>query len=137
MGNPRPRTSDAEEELSPRAETLQARADDSVQVSIVPNTLEWALVEAGNVDIALDALAAVKPRVAKRLREKVDPARPAEAAQPLLEAIKDSKGRFAQELADLLGDEGREFVVPDVLREPIEWVTQEAPVLIDGHEFED
>lgn len=122
---------EAEEELSPRAETLQGRTDDSVQVSIVPNTLEWALVEAGNVEIALDALAAVKPRVAKKLRETVDPARPAEAAQPLLEAIKDSKGRFAQELAELLGDEEREFVVPDVLRKPIEWVTQEAPVLID------
>lgn len=114
----------AEDSLSPRAEALAARADDNIRVSLAPNTLEWALVAAGNVEMALDALAAVKPRVAEHLRAEVDPTKPEAAAQPILEAIKDVKGRFAQELAELLADEKREFAVPDFLREAIEWVTE-------------
>jgi putative ATP-dependent endonuclease of OLD family len=127
---------EAEETLSPRAESLEARTGDNVQVSIVPNTLEWALVAAGNVEIALDALAAVKPRVAKRLGESLDPLDPEAAAQPLLEAIKDVKGRFAQELAELLADDEREFVVPEFLRRSIEWVTREPQGAAFQHEGE-
>lgn len=114
----------AEDSLSPRAEALAARAGDGIQVRLAPNTLEWALVAAGNVEVALDALTAVKPQVAERLRDEVDPDDPEAAAQPILEAIGDVKGRFAQELAALLGDEERDFVVPDFLRESIEWVTE-------------
>lgn len=117
----------AEDSLSPRAEALAARAGDNIRVRLAPNTLEWALVAAGNVEIVLDALAAVKPRVAERLREEVDSLEPEAAADPILGAIKDVKGRFAQELAELLADEEREFVVPDFLRESIEWVTEPSP----------
>lgn len=117
----------AEESLSPRAEALAARAGDNIRVRLAPNTLEWALIAAGNVEIALDALAAVKPRVAARLREEVGSLEPEAAAGPILEAIKDVKGRFAQELSELLADEKREFVVPDFLRESIEWVTEAPP----------
>jgi putative ATP-dependent endonuclease of OLD family len=116
----------AEDSLSPRAEALAASAGDNIRVRLAPNTLEWALVAAGNVEIALDALGAVKPQVAERLREEVNSLEPQAAAGPILGAIKDVKGRFAQELAELLSDEEREFVVPDFLRESIEWVT-EAP----------
>lgn len=117
----------AEDSLSPRAEALAARAGDNVRVRLAPNTLEWALVAEGNVEIALDALAAVKPQVAERLREEVDSLEPKAAADPILGAIKDVKGRFAQELAELLADQEREFVVPDFLRESIEWVTEPPP----------
>jgi hypothetical protein len=37
------------------------------------------------------------------------------------------KGRFAQELAALLSDDEREFVVPAFLRESIEWVAEAPP----------
>ncbi len=121
----------AEDALSSRAEALAARAGDSIRVRLAPNTLEWALVAAGNVEIALDALAAVKPRVAGRLRAEVDPLEPETAAAPILEAIKDVKGRFAQELAELLADEEREFIVPDFLRESIEWVTEAPPTGVE------
>ncbi|MBS1894697.1 MAG: AAA family ATPase [Actinobacteria bacterium] len=114
----------AEESLSPRADALAARAGDNIRVRLAPNTLEWALVAAGNVEIALDALAAVKPRVADRLRGEVNLLEPEAAAGPILEAISDVKGRFAQELAELLADQDREFAVPDFLRESIEWVTE-------------
>ena len=122
----------AEDSLSPRAEALAAGAGGNIRVRLAPNTLEWGLVAAGNVEIALDALAAVKPRVAERLRREVDPLEPEAAAQPILEAIKDVKGRFAQEFAELLSDDEREFVVPDFLRESIEWVTEADPTVADG-----
>ena len=49
----------------------------------------------------------------------------------LLEAVEDVKGRFAQELADLLDDAAaREFVVPDFLRDALLWVTEE-PQAVD------
>jgi len=44
-----------------------------------------------------------------------------------MEAIKDVKGRFARELAELVSDEARDFVVPVFLREAIEWVAEARP----------
>jgi hypothetical protein len=45
----------------------------------------------------------------------------------LLEKVADVKGRFAQELAELIANPATSFVVPEYLREAIEWVADEIP----------
>jgi hypothetical protein len=47
-------------------------------------------------------------------------------AELLLQAIHDVKGRFAQELADVLDDPDVQFVVPEYLQRAIEWTTLDA-----------
>jgi putative ATP-dependent endonuclease of the OLD family len=118
--------------LSPRAESLREREGDNLKVELAPRTLEWALASASreNVELMLDALALVKPRVAERLRGELEGADLEASADALLEAVGDVKGRFAQELADLLDDAAREFVVPDFLRDALLWVTEE-PQAVD------
>jgi len=115
-----------EEQFSTRAKDLQGRAGDNVHVALAPRTLEWALAAAGNKDVMLDALEPVKPTVAKRLRGELAEASDDEAADAILKAIKDKKGQYAQELADLLADPDVEFEVPEYLAEAIAWVAAES-----------
>ncbi len=113
-----------EERLSPRARDLEGRVGDNVRVALAPKTLEWALAAEGNKDIMLDALEPVKPRVADRLRRELAEAAPEAAADAILAAVKDVKGRYAQELADLIAQPAVAFSVPDYLREAIAWVAE-------------
>lgn len=123
----------SEPSLSPRAEALRERESDNLKVELAPRTLEWALasVSQENIELMLDALALVKPRVAERLRGELEGADLAVSADALLEAVEDVKGRFAQELADLLDNDAREFVVPNFLRDALLWVTEE-PQAVNG-----
>jgi putative ATP-dependent endonuclease of the OLD family len=57
----------ADASLSPRAADLKQRAGENVRVSLAPHTLEHDLAAAGNVEVMLQALKEVKPRVAGSL----------------------------------------------------------------------
>jgi putative ATP-dependent endonuclease of OLD family len=118
-------------ELSPRAADLAARSTANVKVCLAPHTLEHDLAAAGNVEVMLEALTAVKPRVARNLEASLAAASHETAAVVILENVRDVKGRFAQELADLIADREREFFVPDYLLEAIEWVTNEIEESVD------
>jgi putative ATP-dependent endonuclease of OLD family len=117
----------SEESLSPRARDLERHADGgSIKVRLAPRTFEWALAAAGNKDVMLRALTEVKPRVAARLQEELADADNEQAADVILDAVKDVKGRFAQELAELLdGNEAEEFAIPEYLTDAIAWVADE------------
>jgi len=117
-----------DEALSPRAALLKARSGANVHVSLADRTLEWDLAKAGNGKILLEALGNVMPVAGPKLAKALDGADDDAHADALLERLKKSKikGPFAQELAELVADPTREFVVPAYLREAIEWVT-EAP----------
>jgi hypothetical protein len=73
----------------------------------------------------LRALELVKPKVAERLQAEIAEADDEAAAEAILGAIEDVKGRYAQELADLIADPTIEFVVPAYLRDAIAWVADE------------
>lgn len=118
---------DAEDEPSPlsaRASRLAERSTENVQVRLAERTLEWDLAQAGNSELMFAALAQVKPKAGPKLQEELADADPVTVADRLLAYLGDNnlKGRFAQELADLVADEKYDFVVPDYLREGIEWV---------------
>ena len=116
----------AEVRLSPRAKDLQGQTGDNVLVSLAPRTLEWALAEAGNKDIMLRALSAVKPKVAARLQASIASVSDADAATAILAAVENIKGQYAQELADLISDPEVPFEIPAYLRDAIAWVADEA-----------
>lgn len=108
--------------LSPVAAALAAREGDNLRVRLAQRTLEWDIAVAGNWEVLLEALAAVKPRVAQRLGAEHASSDPHLRAEALLASVADRKGRFAQELVAVL-EAGRELVVPEYLVEAIEWVT--------------
>ncbi|BBX60557.1 hypothetical protein TM48_04661 [Mycobacterium shottsii] len=112
------------EALSPRAAALADRAGDNVIVRLAERTLEWDLAMAGNSAVMLDALAQVKPIAGPRLKSEIDDATEVDRANGILDKVKNVKGRFAQELAELLADEDQPLQVPTYLREAIEWVTE-------------
>jgi putative ATP-dependent endonuclease of OLD family len=114
----------SEPNLSPRAADLAGRAGENVLVVLAARTLEWDLAVADNTDVMLDALGAVKPRVAAQAERAIRDDG-ADAADTLLAAVRDVKGRFAQELADRLADESVPFTIPGYLAQAIEWVTDE------------
>lgn len=115
-----------ESQLSARASDLRGEAGANVHVGLAPRTLEWALAEAGNTEIMLQALEPIKPNVAARLRRELADASNEAAADAVLAAVADVKGRFAQELAEVLAaDPGVSFSVPDYLRDAISWVAEE------------
>jgi hypothetical protein len=71
----------------------------------------------------LDALAQVKPIAGPRLRNQIADSTELERADAILDKVKDVKGRFAQELAELIADDVQPITVPTYLEEAIEWVT--------------
>jgi hypothetical protein len=93
-----------------------------VLVRLATRTLEWDLAAAGNVEVMLKALTQVKPVVGPRLTEDLANADATTAASAILSKVADVKGRFAQELAELLSDPAQDFTAPGYLREAIEWV---------------
>jgi putative ATP-dependent endonuclease of OLD family len=145
---------DADPALSPVAAALLEREEGSVSVRLATRTLEWDLAAAGNWELLLKALAPVKPRVAKKLATDYADKTAEERAEILLKKVKDRKGRFAQELAELLDEANRRrrdrdrrgaageqvetepdlapLRVPQYLREAIEWVTSDHAVEPDG-----
>jgi putative ATP-dependent endonuclease of the OLD family len=115
----------AQERFSPRASDLQGRAGENVHVALAPHTLEWALAQAGNAKVMIDALEPVKPKVAARLRGELADTTAEQTADAILAAVKDVKGQYAQELADLLAKPEIPFTAPSYLREAIAWVADE------------
>jgi putative ATP-dependent endonuclease of the OLD family len=113
-----------DESLSPRAPSFPARAGDNVVVCLASRTLEWDLAMAGNSEVMLKALTQVKPIAGPRLTTAIADAADAERADAILDKVEDVKGRFAQELAELVADEKQALEVPGYLREAIEWVTE-------------
>jgi putative ATP-dependent endonuclease of OLD family len=122
-----------DEALSPRAALLQKRAGDNVHVSLAARTLEWDLAMAGNGKLLLEALSEVMPVAGPKLARELEGKGDAEHADAILKRLEKSKikGPFAQELAELVADPRRDFVVPTYLNDAIAWVT-EAPDGGDG-----
>jgi putative ATP-dependent endonuclease of the OLD family len=114
-------------ELSPVAAKLRDRERDALKVCLARKTLEWDLAAASteNWDVLLRALEPIKPRVAKALRDELGAADAEERANRLLEKVKDVKGPFAQQLADLLENDETSFEPPSYLVEAIMWVTRD------------
>lgn len=113
--------------LSPRAAALQGRASENVGVFLARRTLEWDLVQAGNADVMLTALEAVKPVAGKDLRAAIADADRETQADAILKKVADVKGRYAQELAERLATDSTRFDVPAYLRAAIEWVADPSP----------
>ena len=112
----------ADEVLSATARKLKERESDNVKVFVSRRTLEWDLVEADNWELALAALARVRPRVAERLAIEQAGKPPAEQAGAFLAAVSSVKGPFAQALvAELRVGVG--LNVPTYLAAAIEWLT--------------
>ena len=111
--------------LSPRASRLAERTSDNVFVSLAHRTLEWDLAEAGNTALMFAALTRLRPKAGPKLEQELAGAAPAVVADRLLEYLAKYKlkGRFAQELADLIDIGDHDLIVPDYLREAIEWVS--------------
>lgn len=132
-GDPPQRADDDDSDpgLSPVAAALSAREGNNLRVRLARRTLEWDLAAAGNWDVLLDALAAVKPRVAQRLRSEHVASDADARADALLAAVADRKGRFAQELVALV-EAGRSLTVPDYLAEAIAWVTPDEDPAADA-----
>lgn len=123
-GQPSEEELDGEDQaLSPRAAALAARAGDNVRVRLATRTLEWDLARAGNTEVMLTALTQVKPKAGPKLAETIAEMEADDQAEAMLAKVKDVKGRFAQELAELLANPKTPLSVPDYLREAIEWVT--------------
>src|SRR4051794_39065941 len=88
-GDPPKRSADATDDdedeidpaLSPVAAALAAREGDKLRVRLAQRTLEWDLAAAGNWDVLLEALAAVKPRVAPAPGRRAHHQRPAAAGR--------------------------------------------------------
>jgi putative ATP-dependent endonuclease of OLD family len=120
-------TEGADPGLSAVARDLLGRQGPNLQVHLAERTLEWDLAQAGNWTVLLDALRAVKPRVAASLTRDLAAATPTERADRLLEKVDNVKGRFAQELADIIDSGSAEFAPPPYLRRAIMWVTGADP----------
>jgi putative ATP-dependent endonuclease of the OLD family len=109
--------------VSPLAASLRARESGNLRVRLAEKTLEWDLARAGNWAVMLDALRPIKPRVAVALERDLTDSSADQRAERILEKVRDVKGRFAQELADLLENEQTEFTAPGYIVEAIDWVT--------------
>jgi hypothetical protein len=120
--------------MSARASRLAERATDGVIIRLADRTLEWDLVVADNTELIFAALTAVKPIAGPRKKKDLERSELREMADVLLEylAKNNLKGRFAQELADLIEVGEHRLNVPAYLREAIEWVAD--PVTADPGE---
>ncbi len=109
--------------LSATAQSLLALQNDNLRVFLSDQTFEWDLVRCGNWDAALQALALLKPRVAARLHRDHASTSPEARASALLDAVKDSKGVFAQALTQVVASDGATLTVPPYLAQALRWVT--------------
>jgi putative ATP-dependent endonuclease of OLD family len=118
-------TEGGEPTISATAKKLRESETDTMRVFLAARTFEWDLALAGNWATMVEALSLLKPKTAHRL-ENFDPETPDGRADAILDAVKDVKGRFAQALTQILAD-GREFLVPDYLRDAILWAATSEP----------
>ncbi|MFS0712363.1 AAA family ATPase [Microbacterium sp. 2P01SA-2] len=104
---------DGQDVASTTAEALVARSRDNIRVLTTERTFEWELakVNASAPQALLDALRQVKPRVATRLGGTQFPDAVA-FADSFLASVEDAKGRFAQELSDMIAAGRRDLVIP-------------------------
>jgi putative ATP-dependent endonuclease of OLD family len=118
--------------LSATAQKLKAAENKRRKVFLSDKTFEYDLVMAGNWDWALQALALIKPRVAKRLGNDATLTTHEAKAEALLIAVKAVKGRFAQALTKTLApykSAGNEIKVPQYIADAVEWtVAMGAPL---------
>lgn len=109
--------------ISAAASKIMQFANPRVRVFLSKKTFEWDLAaEQGGANRALllEALRLVRPQKAKELSNS---AATGEAfADLFLAAVEGYKGRFAQELAELLQTPVALFVAPDYLIEAVSWV---------------
>jgi putative ATP-dependent endonuclease of OLD family len=101
--------------LSATAQKLKASETDTLHVFLAERTFEWDLANAGNWETLIEALALVKPQVAAKIKSLETG-----QADALLDAVSDTKGRFAQALTEVLADD-RDFLVPTYLADAIKW----------------
>lgn len=130
--DPRPKGEEgkaAEEfEISPRAAKLKALAGGNVGVFLSGKTLEWDLaLESANRGIMLEALSAVRPQLGPALAAEAADLSDEQFAGKLLEQIGESKGEFAQVLAELIADPKKTFETPVYLRDAICWAVATPP----------
>ncbi|MFF4424771.1 ATP-dependent endonuclease [Streptomyces sp. NPDC001549] len=111
----------------------------ALHLAAAPRTLEPALWSAGNVEALRTAFLRCAPRSQERWEQVLQAADPAMAFGELFvtkanrtlagtdgelaKGTKVSKGRFAQELADVLADPAVPFTVPDYLADAIVFIT--------------
>lgn len=110
--------------LSATAQKLKSQENDRRRVFLAEQTFEHDLVKAGNWRWAIDALALLKPRVAKRLEASHQEMPPEAQADAILDAIADRKGRFAQALLKTAGQQ-ESIQVPKYIAEAVKWVSLE------------
>lgn len=111
--------------LSPRAKKLAERTSDNVLVKLAERTLEWDLANAGNQKLMFEALKQVKPKAGPKLETDMAGKSSDEVATAILGNVKEVKGRYAQELAELFADPETTLKVPTYLRDAIAWVAEE------------
>lgn len=104
---------DGEPVNSATADALTARATQNVSVFLSERTFEWDLAKtnAESPQALLEALGKVKPRVRARIAA-AQYATPDAFATDFLSAVADVKGRFAQELAEILGATAATITAP-------------------------
>jgi len=109
--------------MSAASAALSALENENVRVFRSDRTFEWDLVEAGNWDVAVDAVAAKFKRVAARLRKQAGDDEIA-LADLFLGAVERRKGVVAQELLALVAG-GRELKPPSYIEQAILWLAEE------------
>ncbi|MGB8997114.1 MAG: AAA family ATPase [Pseudonocardiaceae bacterium] len=122
--------SDEDGNFRPKSATalkIEGMVSDQRHVGLAETTLEWDVAKAnhGDPDVLLRALAEIHPMLARDVRSRHPDSTPIEFATAFLAAMSDAKGRFAQELADLLDAEsGTAFVVPDYIASAVRWLVE-------------
>ncbi|MFB2582356.1 ATP-dependent endonuclease [Herbiconiux sp. P15] len=120
---------------SDTAAALRARASDNISIHLAAQTFEWdlALANFEQPDALLIALKRVKPRVGARI-DTTEYASASAYADAVLDAVRDVKGRFAQELADVLDTrQDLQFVVPEYIKDALaRAINRRFPGDVDG-----
>ncbi|MFF9476946.1 ATP-dependent endonuclease [Streptomyces roseolus] len=122
-----------------RALPLRWGSPGELHLAAAPRTLEPALWSADNITALKAAFLRCAPRSQERWEQVVEAADPAvafgelfipktsrtvtDADGEILKGTEISKGRFAQELADVLADPTVEFIVPAYLADAIRFIT--------------
>ncbi|MBH0084343.1 ATP-dependent endonuclease [Salinibacterium sp. SWN167] len=105
---------------SATATKLKGRDGGNIRVVLATRTFEWdlAYVNFEKPSVLIDALEAIRPRVADRLRAAKF-ADASEFADGLLDAVSKVKGPFAQALADSIEESEAQIVVPAYVMDAI------------------
>ena len=111
---------DGEPVNSATADALAARTTQNVSVFFSDRTFEWDLAKtnAESPELLLEALGKLKPRVRARIAAS-EYATADAFATDFLAAVADIKGRFAQELAELLSNTTATIIAPEAVTRAI------------------